>query len=84
MSLGVPLWGDPAWLHAGEDQRQGARDLDVGEHLAAALLTGAYTAAFGLSHPLAKKIGAWPAVFTAAGASAAAAYLLSDADESLE
>ena len=29
----------------------------------AALLTGAYTAAFGLSHPLAKKIGAWPSVY---------------------
>jgi hypothetical protein len=36
-----------------------------------------YAAAFGVSHPLAKKIGAWPSVFTvtavAAGASAALA-----------
>lgn len=49
-----------------------------------AVLSAIYLGAFGASHPLAKKIGAWPAVFTAAGASAAAAYLLSDADESLE
>jgi hypothetical protein len=28
----------------------------------AAALTGLYLAAFGASHPLAKKIGAWPAV----------------------
>ncbi|MGL3806456.1 hypothetical protein ACSYDW_10195 [Paeniglutamicibacter sp. R2-26] len=30
----------------------------------AAALTAAYIAAFGASHPLAKKIGAWPAVNT--------------------
>lgn len=33
----------------------------------AAALTGLYVAAFGGSHPLAKKIGAWPAVFAVAG-----------------
>lgn len=33
----------------------------------AAALTGTYFAAFGASHPLAKKIGAWPAVFTVTG-----------------
>jgi hypothetical protein len=35
-----------------------------------------YAAAFGVSHPLAKKIGAWPAVFavTAVSAGAAAAF----------
>lgn len=44
----------------------------------AAGLTGLYLAAFGASHPLAKKIGAWPAVFTAAGTVAAASYLLAD------
>ena len=32
----------------------------------AAALTGLYLAAFGASHPLAKKIGAWPAVNTVA------------------
>ena len=41
-------------------------------------LNAVYLASFGLSHPLAKKIGAWPAVLTAAGASAAAAWLVSD------
>lgn len=33
----------------------------------AAALTGTYIASFGASHPLAKKIGAWPAVFTVTG-----------------
>ncbi|MDO5742921.1 MAG: hypothetical protein Q4P23_00520 [Micrococcaceae bacterium] len=32
----------------------------------AAALTGLYLAAFGASHPLAKKLGAWPAVNTLA------------------
>ncbi len=41
-------------------------------------LTAVYLGAFGASHPLAKKIGAWPAVFTAAGVSAAAAWIVSD------
>ena len=45
----------------------------------AALLTGAYTAAFGLSHPLAKKMGSWPAVLSVTAATAGAAYALSDA-----
>ena len=35
-----------------------------------------YAAAFGISHPLAKRIGAWPSVFavTAVAAGAAAAF----------
>jgi hypothetical protein len=41
-------------------------------------LTAVYLGAFGASHPLAKRIGAWPAVLTAAGVSAAAAWLVSD------
>ena len=44
----------------------------------AAVLSGVYTAAFGVSHPLSKKIGAWPAVFVAAGISAGASWLLAD------
>jgi hypothetical protein len=44
----------------------------------AAALGAVYLGSFGASHPLAKKIGAWPAVFTAAGVSAAAAFLVSD------
>ena len=43
-----------------------------------AVLAATYVAAFGLSHPLAKKIGAWPAVFTAAATAAAAAWVLND------
>ncbi|MGF1430042.1 hypothetical protein [Kitasatospora sp. LaBMicrA B282] len=39
---------------------------------AAAALTGLYVAAFGGSHPLAKKIGAWPSVFAVTGVVAAA------------
>ena len=38
-----------------------------------------YVGAFGLSHPLAKKIGAWPAVLTVTAVTAAASYALSDA-----
>lgn len=44
----------------------------------AVALTGLYVGAFGLSHPLAKKIGAWPAVLTATAGAAATAYLVSD------
>ncbi|WP_327735631.1 hypothetical protein OG749_19245 [Streptomyces nojiriensis] len=43
-----------------------------------ALLGAAYVAAFAGSHPLAKRIGAWPAVFTAAAAVATAAYAAAD------
>lgn len=42
-------------------------------------LTTAYVGAFGLSHPLAKKLGSWPAVLTVTAATAGAAYALSDA-----
>lgn len=45
----------------------------------ATALSLAYLGGFGLSHPLAKKIGAWPAVFTVTAASAGAAYLAVDA-----
>ena len=43
-----------------------------------ALLSGVYLGGFGASHPLAKRIGAWPSVLTVAGVSAVAAYALSD------
>ncbi len=45
----------------------------------AAQLTGVGLAAFALSHVLALGIGAWPAVLTAAGGTAAACWGLSDA-----
>jgi len=44
----------------------------------AGALLGVYLAAFAGSHPLAKKIGAWPSVFTVAAASGAAAWAFSD------
>ncbi|GAA3914215.1 hypothetical protein GCM10022244_25090 [Streptomyces gulbargensis] len=52
---------------AREWQRVGGAKASVG-------LTSAYVAAFAGSHPLARKIGAWPAVFSVAGAVAAASW----------
>ncbi|MFX0591858.1 hypothetical protein [Melissospora conviva] len=43
-----------------------------------AALSAIYLGGFGASHPLAKKIGAWPAVLGVAGVSALASYLLAD------
>ncbi|WP_329250572.1 hypothetical protein OG223_20640 [Streptomyces sp. NBC_01478] len=45
---------------------------------AAAALTVAYVAAFAGSHPLAKKVGAWPAVLGVAGAVATASWVIAD------
>jgi hypothetical protein len=45
---------------------------------AAAALTGTYLAAFAGSHPLAKKLGAWPSVLTVAGAVAATSWAVAD------
>lgn len=42
----------------------------------AAALTASYVLAFGASHPLAKKIGAWPSVFAVTGAVAATSLVL--------
>jgi hypothetical protein len=42
------------------------------------VLLGIYAAAFGGSHPLAKKIGAWPSVLVVSGVTAAAAHTLAD------
>jgi hypothetical protein len=43
-----------------------------------AVLSGIYVLGFGASHPLAKKIGAWPSVLTVTAVSAAASWALSD------
>jgi hypothetical protein len=43
-----------------------------------AVLSAVYIGSFGASHPLAKKIGAWPAVLSVAALSATSAYVLSD------
>jgi len=37
-----------------------------------------YLGGFGASHPLAKKIGAWPSVLSVAAVAAGASYLLAD------
>ncbi|MFD7103903.1 hypothetical protein [Streptomyces celluloflavus] len=44
----------------------------------AVALSGAYVAAFAGSHPLAKKIGAWPSVFAVAGGVALASWVAAD------
>lgn len=43
-----------------------------------AALSAIYLGGFGASHPLAKKVGAWPAVLGVAAMSAAASHLLAD------
>ncbi|MGA5440649.1 hypothetical protein ACPCKW_14140 [Streptomyces griseoincarnatus] len=45
---------------------------------AAGVLSAAYVAAFAGSHPLAKKVGAWPAVFGVAGVVALASWAVAD------
>lgn len=47
----------------------------------AVALTGVYVGAFGLSHPLAKRIGAWPAVLSVTAATAALAVASNDCAE---
>ena len=37
-----------------------------------------YVGAFGLSHPLARRIGAWPAVLVVSALTAAASYVAAD------
>lgn len=44
-------------------------------------LTLGYLGGFGASHPLAKKIGAWPSVLSVAAVTAAAAYVAVDSVE---
>ncbi|PJI90940.1 hypothetical protein [Luteimicrobium subarcticum] len=43
-----------------------------------AVLTGVYLVAFGGSHPLAKKLGAWPSVFTVTAVAAGTAWAVHD------
>ncbi|GGR78488.1 hypothetical protein GCM10010252_16450 [Streptomyces aureoverticillatus] len=45
---------------------------------AAAALSAAYIAGFAGSHPLAKKVGAWPAVLGVAGSVALASWVVVD------
>ncbi|MFG3187410.1 hypothetical protein [Streptomyces omiyaensis] len=66
-----PLGGVVLAVAGGVAAREWQR---VGGAKAAVGLSAVYVAAFGGSHPLARKIGAWPAVFTAAGAVGAASW----------
>jgi hypothetical protein len=43
-----------------------------------AALVVTYVGAFGLSHPLAKRIGAWPSVLTVSAVTAAVSYAAAD------
>lgn len=45
---------------------------------AAGALTATYVTAFAASHPLAKKVGAWPSVFGVAGVVAVASWAVAD------
>lgn len=42
------------------------------------VLLGGYAAAFGVSHPLAKRTGAWPSVLIVTAVASGTAYLLAD------
>lgn len=44
----------------------------------AGVLLATYLGGFGASHPLAKKIGAWPSVLSVAAVSGAASWALAD------
>lgn len=67
---GIVLAGGGIYL-----SRRWARE--AGAPLAGVLLA-TYLASFGLSHPLAKRIGAWPSVLAVAAASAGASHVLAD------
>ncbi|ROQ32577.1 hypothetical protein EDD98_1566 [Streptomyces sp. PanSC19] len=65
--LGGAVLAVAGGVAAREWQQAGGAKASVG-------LTTAYVAAFAGSHPLAKKIGAWPAVFSVAGAMGVASW----------
>ncbi|MCW2953395.1 MAG: hypothetical protein JWQ48_2565 [Conexibacter sp.] len=67
---GVVLAAGGAWC-----TRQWARS--AGAPVAGVLLA-TYLSGFGASHPLAKKVGAWPSVVSVAALSAGASWALAD------
>ena len=67
---GAVLAAAGAWCTRAWTRRAGPRT--------ATALLGVYAAGFVGSHPLARRIGAWPAVLLAAAASGAAAHALVD------
>lgn len=44
----------------------------------AGMLLGTYLAAFGVSHPLARRLGAWPSVLAVSAVAAGASHALAD------
>ncbi|OJU85947.1 MAG: hypothetical protein BGO11_18170, partial [Solirubrobacterales bacterium 70-9] len=62
---GCGVWSARQWA------RSGGPGLAIGLGLT-------YAGAFGVSHPLARKIGAWPAVFAVTAVAAGAAAALAD------
>jgi hypothetical protein len=67
---GVVLAGAGAWCTRAWARRAGPGTATV--------LLGTYLAGFAGSHPLAKRVGAWPAVLGVAAVSGAAAWALAD------
>jgi hypothetical protein len=63
--LGCGTWSARQWA------RKGGPGLAIGLGLT-------YAGAFGVSHPLAKKIGAWPSVFAVTAVASGAAAALAD------
>ncbi len=59
------LWSGRRWLRNSGPARAGA-------------LGAIYLGAFGASHPLAKRIGAWPSVLTVSALASGAAFALAD------
>ncbi|MGJ3507571.1 hypothetical protein [Enemella sp. A6] len=55
--------------------------MEKGGIVKAGILALLYLAGFGLSHPLAKKVGAWPAVLGVTAVSAGAAHLMIDRED---
>ena len=71
---GAVLAAAGAWCARAWSQRAGPAT--------ATALVGIYAAGFAGSHPLAKRVGAWPAVLGAAATAGAASWLLVDRDHS--
>ena len=72
----VVLSADPCSVYTNvlETWVEGEKELDRSDAEVPLYATGG----FGASHPLAKKIGAWPSVLTVAGIAAASAWVLND------
>jgi hypothetical protein len=70
-----PLGGAVLAVGGGWLMRAWTRSAGPGTAVA---LLAVYLGAFGASHPLAKRVGAWPSVLAAAGLTGAASWALAD------